>query len=56
MTQKNSEYSLGADHLIMNVSKIVTLNQYFTIMTEDGPVDITTTITADFEQIPEKYH
>jgi hypothetical protein len=56
MTQKKSEYNLGADHLIMNVSKIVTLKQYFTIMTEDGPVDITTTITADFEQIPDKYH
>jgi hypothetical protein len=54
--QSKTEYSLNADSILVKASTIVTLNEYFEVLTEDGPIDVKTTIQCDFLDIPEKYH
>jgi hypothetical protein len=56
MKQSKTEYSLNMDSIVVKASTIVTLNEYFEVLTEDGPVDVKTTIQCDFVDIPEKYH
>lgn len=34
----------------------VKLNEVFTVVSEDGPIDLRVEISADFNEIPEKYH
>jgi hypothetical protein len=54
--QSKTEYSLNMDSIVVKASTIVTLNEYFEVLTEDGPIDVKTTIQCDFVDIPEKYH
>ena len=54
--QSKTEYSLNADSILVKASTIVTLNEYFELLTEEGPIDVKTTIQCDFLDIPEKYH
>ena len=50
------EFNIGSDHLNVKSSTIVTLDEYFTVITQSGPVGLDVKITADFADIPEKYH
>ena len=50
------EFNLNADVIQITSSTVVRLNEYFTIMTENGPIDLRVDITADFKDIPEEYH
>ena len=50
------EISIGSDSLYVSTSTIVKLNEYLTLITEDGNVDIKVDISADFKDIPLKYH
>ena len=50
------EYNLDADNISVKATTIVKMNEYFTLMTLEGPVDVKTEITADFADIPEQYH
>jgi len=54
--QSKTEYTLNMDQVSVKASTIVTLNEYFEILTENGPVDIKTIIQCDFVDIPEMYH
>jgi hypothetical protein len=50
------EYSLKADHVSIKTSSVVKLKEYFTLISEEGPIDITANIEVDFEGINPKYH
>lgn len=50
------EYTLTNDVINVKSSTVVRLNEYFTLTTTEGPVDLMVNITADFADIPEKYH
>ena len=50
------EINFGQDSMSVTSSTVVRLNEYFTILTEDGPIDIKTEIIADLKDVPEKYH
>jgi len=50
------EFNLNADVIQITSSTVVRMNEYFTIMTENGPIDLRVDITADFKDIPEEYH
>jgi hypothetical protein len=52
----NKEYNLNQDQISVKTSTVVRLNEYFTLMTLEGPVDFKVEINADFVDIPEKYH
>lgn len=59
-SEKNSHGStsinIGPDYLNVKTSTIVKLNEHFVVLTEEGPIDLTVDISADFMNIPEKYH
>lgn len=40
----------------VKTTKLVKLYEVFTVITEDGPVDLRVDVSADFNEIPEKYH
>ncbi len=40
----------------VKTSTVVKLHEVFTVVSEDGPVDLRITISADFNEIPQKYH
>jgi hypothetical protein len=50
------EINLNADVIQITSSTVVRMNEYFTVMTENGPIDLRVDITADFKDIPEEYH
>jgi hypothetical protein len=50
------EFNLNADVIQITSSTVVRMNEYFTVMTENGPIDLRVDITADFKDIPEEYH
>jgi uncharacterized protein YutE (UPF0331/DUF86 family) len=50
------EYNLANDPINIKTSTVVKLNEYFSLMTNEGVVDLKVDITADFNDIPEKYH
>lgn len=52
----NTSINIGADYLNVKSSTIVKMEEHFVVITEDGPIDLTVDITADFMKIPEKYH
>ena len=53
----HANYHLGhADFISVKASTVVRLSEHFVVVTEDGPIDLQTKITADFATIPEKYH
>lgn len=53
----NTEFHVGnGSYINMQTSSIVRLNEQFVIYTEDGPITLTTEISADFNKIDKKYH
>lgn len=53
----NTEFHVGnGSYINMQTSSIVKLNEQFVIYTEDGPITLTTEISADFNKIDKKYH
>jgi hypothetical protein len=40
----------------VKTSTVVKLYEVFTVVSDDGPVDLRVSISADFNEIPEKYH
>lgn len=50
------EINLNADVIQITSSTVVRMNEYFTLMTENGPIDLRVDIKADFKDIPEEYH
>lgn len=54
---KNEEmYNLGVDYINVKTSNVVTVNEYLSIITETGPVELTMVITTDFSKIKPEYH
>lgn len=57
MTKRQGEFHLGnGDFINMKSSQIVKLKEQFTIYTPDGPITLNVDVSADFAEIPEKYH
>jgi len=55
--QNNSQINVGnSDFVNVRTSTTVKLREYFTVVTQEGPIDLDVEITADFVNIPEKYH
>lgn len=52
----NNDINIGSDYFNVKSSTIVQMNEEFVVYSEDGPVVLRTIITADFENIPQKYH
>jgi hypothetical protein len=50
------EVNLNADVIYITTSTVVRMNEYFTLMTENGPIDLKVDITADFKDVPIEYH
>lgn len=50
------QYNLQTDHITVKSSTVVKLNESFTLMTLEGPVNLEVNITADFDGIDPKYH
>jgi len=51
-----TEINIGPDIISVKASKIVKLENYFELLTEEGNINIKVDIMADFENIPERYH
>lgn len=57
MTKRQGEFHLGnGDFINMKSSQIVKLKEQFIIYTPDGPITLNVDVSADFAEIPEKYH
>ncbi len=50
------EINLNADVIYVTSSTVVRMNEYFTLQTETGAVDLKVDISADFKDIPQEYH
>lgn len=50
------DITLINDVLNVKTSTTVKLYEYFSVTSEDGPIDLRVEVIADFEGIPEKYH
>jgi hypothetical protein len=50
------DINLGADTLSVKATTIVKLNEYFSLITTNGVIDLKVDIIADFEKIPQEYH
>lgn len=46
----------GSKYINIKASTIVSLNEQFVVHTEDGPQFLTVNVSADFDEIPKKYH
>jgi hypothetical protein len=49
------EFNLGNDYVNVKASSIVTLQEHFTVYTQEGPIDLKVDIKADFANIPQQY-
>lgn len=50
------EINLGADTFSIKTSTVVKINEYFSVVTTNGVIDLKVDITADLENIPYEYH
>lgn len=50
------DYNLNNDFVSIKTSNIVKLFEVVSLLTEEGPIDLKINISADFNEIPEKYH
>ena len=50
------DYAIDSGHVSIKSSTVVKLNEYFTLMTTNGAIDLKVDISADFDKIPEEYH
>lgn len=46
----------AGEHVNIKTSTIVKMYETFTVVTEEGPVSLNVTITADFNEIPKRFH
>lgn len=46
----------GSGYFDIKTSTVVKLNEYISVTTTDGVIDLKIEILADFNSIPEKYH
>ena len=51
-----NEFNIGNAYVTVKSSSIVTLNENFTVFTQDGPIDLKVNISADLGDVPKKYH
>ena len=57
MNQNNTDFHIGnGSYINIQTSSIVKLNEQFIVHTEDGPIQLTVDIIADFAKIDKKYH
>lgn len=55
--QSNNNITINdTDVINVKTSTVVKLKEYFTVVTQEGPLDLVVDINADFIDIPEKYH
>lgn len=53
----STEFHIGnGSYINLQTSSVVKLSEQFVIYTEDGPITLTTEISADFNKIDKKYH
>ena len=57
----NNNINLGSvnmanDFVNVKTNTIITLQEDFFCFSEDGPIHLPVTVTADFQSIPQKYH
>lgn len=52
----NGDYNFGSQYFNIKASTVVALDEHFVVHTEDGPQRLNVKITADFNDIPQKYH
>ena len=52
----NTEFNLGNDYVNVKASSIITLNEHFTVFTQEGPIELKVEIKADLADIPKTYH
>lgn len=53
----NGELNLGsANYVNIKASTVISLFEQFVVDTDDGPQYLNVKITADFDEIPKKYH
>jgi hypothetical protein len=50
------EINLNADVIYVTSSTVVRMNEYFTLQTENGTIDLKVDVSADFKDIPIEYH
>lgn len=50
------EYNINTDVISIKASTVVTLNEYFELLTAEKAIDLKVEIKADFAEIPEEYH
>lgn len=50
------EINLNEDRIIVSMSKVIKMGEYFEIMTPDGPIDVKAEIKVDLVNVDEKYH
>ena len=51
-----TDYNFGSQYFHIKAATLVSLEEQFTVHTEDGPKHLNVKITADFNEIPQKYH
>lgn len=49
------DYNFDKDIITIKTAPLVKLYEHFTLITDDGAIDLKVEIQADFEGIPEKY-
>ena len=53
----STEFHIGnGSYINLQTSSVVKLSEQFVIYTEEGPITLTTEISADFNKIDKKYH
>jgi hypothetical protein len=53
----NGDLNLGSSNYVnIKASTIISMSEQFVVHTEDGPQFLNVKITADFDEIPQKYH
>lgn len=53
---ENNSFNINSDYINIKQATIITLNETFKLITDDGVILIDTTIQSDLANIPEKYH
>jgi len=57
MSRADGEFHIGnGDFLNIKSSQVVKLKEDFVVFSEDGPIHLNVDVSADFSEIPEKYH
>lgn len=57
MNKREGEFHLGnGDFMNIKSSQLVKLKENFVVYTESGPITLNVDISADFADVPQKYH